>query len=284
MAAVKRGPVTPPKTAAESKAMLTKLMQAYDESSKAFLEKYSNDRRRWKINLFEAEYGTYRTVAGLPSKGSPKTLLEEILKAPDADMETKGDADGMLVFRTASAAQSSGKTDEWIKQAEAHLKAYPKGEYNQRIESEIASIKVLADLKTKPMEIKFTAVDGREVDLSKMRGKVVLIDFWATWCGPCVQEVPNVVKAYEKLHPKGFEIIGISLDRAGDKAKLESFTKEHAMPWPQYFDGKYWENEISTRYGIHSIPAMWLVDKKGMMVSTEARGSLEREVEKLLNQ
>jgi thiol-disulfide isomerase/thioredoxin len=137
-----------------------------------------------------------------------------------------------------------------------------------------------AKLKTEPLDLKFTALDGTEIDLAKMRGKVVLIDFWATWCGPCVQEVPNVVEAYEDLHPKGFEIIGISLDK--DKAKFEAFIKEKGMAWPQYFDGKGWQNEISSRFGIQSIPAMWLVDKKGMLVETNAREDLEEKVEKLL--
>jgi thiol-disulfide isomerase/thioredoxin len=135
-------------------------------------------------------------------------------------------------------------------------------------------------LLNKTIDLKFTAVDGTQVDLANLKGKVVLIDFWATWCGPCVGELPNVLKAYEKLHPKGFEIIGISLD--SDKAKLEAFTKEKGMSWPQFFDGKGWKNEISTRFGIHSIPAMWLVDKGGKLVSTSVRGKLEEEVEKYL--
>lgn len=147
-------------------------------------------------------------------------------------------------------------------------------------EKMLKSIKATAALKSKPLDMKFTAVDGREVDLSKMRGKVVLIDFWATWCGPCVQELPNVLKAYKELHPKGFEIIGISLD--SDKEKLESFVKEKGMDWPQFFDGKGWKNEMATTYDIHSIPAMWLVDQKGMVIDTAARGGLEGKVAKLL--
>jgi thiol-disulfide isomerase/thioredoxin len=109
---------------------------------------------------------------------------------------------------------------------------------------------------------------------------VVLIDFWATWCGPCVAELPNVLKAYKELHPKGFEIVGISLD--SDKEKLESFVKEKGMDWPQFFDGKGWKNEISSNYGINSIPAMWLVDQKGMVIDTAARANLEEKVAKLL--
>ena len=148
------------------------------------------------------------------------------------------------------------------------------------IERKIQTLKASADLKSKPLELKFTAVDGREVDLAKMQGKVVLIDFWATWCGPCVAELPNVLKAYKELHPKGFEIVGISLD--SDKEKLESFVKERGMEWPQFFDGQGWKNEIASRYGINSIPAMWLVNKKGMVVDTAARGGLEEKVAKLL--
>jgi thiol-disulfide isomerase/thioredoxin len=131
-----------------------------------------------------------------------------------------------------------------------------------------------------PLDIKFQSVDGKRVDISALKGKVVLVDFWATWCGPCVAEIPHVKAAYEKLHSKGFEIIGISLD--SDKAKLKDFTKKNGMTWPQYFDGKGWKNTISTKFGIHSIPQMWLVDKKGNLVDMQGRQNLEAKVEKLL--
>ena len=139
----------------------------------------------------------------------------------------------------------------------------------------------MKDLKTKPVELKFTATDGKEVDLAKMRGKVVLVDFWASWCGPCVAEAPNVVAAYKKLHDKGFEIIGISLDQ--DKDKMEASAKKLGLTWQQYFDGKGWQNSISSAFGINSIPATWLIDKKGMMRETSLRGeALAPAVEKLL--
>ena len=132
----------------------------------------------------------------------------------------------------------------------------------------------------KPLEIKFTSVDGRAVDLAELKGKVVLVDFWATWCGPCVGEIPHVKEAYEKLHPKGFEIVGISFDK--DKAKLESFVKDKGMTWPQYFDGKMWDNDYGKKYGIQGIPAMWLVDKKGNLRDPNGRQDLAGKVEKLL--
>jgi len=130
------------------------------------------------------------------------------------------------------------------------------------------------------LDLKFTAVDGTAFDLATWRGKVVLIDFWATWCGPCRRAIPFVVDAYRKLHAKGFEIVGISLDR--DRDQMLQFTKDKSMPWPQYFDGLVWENKISRRFGIEGIPTLWLIDKQGRLRNPEAGDDLEAEVTKLL--
>lgn len=141
----------------------------------------------------------------------------------------------------------------------------------------------MIEAKSKPLELSFTAFDGREVDLSQLRGRVVLIDFWATWCGPCVAELPNVRAVYEAFHDKGFEVVGVSLDLEHDRGKLTRFLKENNMPWPQYFDGKGWKNDLATRYGINGIPAMFLLNQEGKVVSTNARGEkLEKEVRSLL--
>lgn len=132
----------------------------------------------------------------------------------------------------------------------------------------------------KPLDLKFTNPDNTSVDLADLRGKVVLIDFWATWCGPCMKEVPNVVAAYKKYHDKGFEIIGISLDKHRDT--MLRITREKEMTWPQYFDGKEWNNEISSSFHIQSIPTMWLVNKRGIVATTNARVNLDDQVAKLL--
>lgn len=122
---------------------------------------------------------------------------------------------------------------------------------------------------------------GKPFDLAIYKGKVVLVDFWATWCGPCVRELPNVQKVYEKHHSAGFEILGISLD--SDKAKLEKFLEANKMPWQQYFDGKGWENKLAQQYGVNSIPATYLLDAEGKIIAKDLRGeSLELAVAKAL--
>jgi peroxiredoxin len=123
----------------------------------------------------------------------------------------------------------------------------------------------------------FTGLKGESINLEDYRGKVVLVDFWATWCPPCIAELPHVLATYKKYHDKGFEIIGISLDK--DKAKLESFIAEKEMAWPQYFDGKGWDNELSNRYAVSSIPATFLLGPDGKIIATSLRGD---QLEKLV--
>ena len=81
-------------------------------------------------------------------------------------------------------------------------------------------------------EFSGTTIDGKEVSVKDFRGKVLLIDFWATWCGPCVREMPNVVATWEKYKDRGFAILGVSLDREGDEDKLRAFVRKHGMGWP----------------------------------------------------
>ena len=111
---------------------------------------------------------------------------------------------------------------------------------------------------------------GETLSVAGQKGKVVLIDFWATWCMPCVAELPNVLKTYEHYHGQGFEIIGVSLDQ--DQAKVVNFIKQKQMTWPQYFDGAGWKNKLAAKYGIESIPATYLLDRQGNIIAKGLRG------------
>lgn len=122
---------------------------------------------------------------------------------------------------------------------------------------------------------------GQPLSVANYKGKVVLVDFWATVSGPCLQELPNVLRAYERHHAQGFEIIGINLDQ--DEKKLKDFTKQMKMPWPQYFDGKGWDNKLAGKYGVQSIPTTFLLDGSGTIVGRNLRGeALEEAVIKAL--
>ena len=236
----------------------------------------------------------------------------EKLKDPNLSEDERFKLRMTAVNRTLAAKRGGDEAEfvaELEKAARALIKEFPKREDGYRLllsaaqDSHEAKARALAkeiiasdnsgevkasaegllrklDALGKPLDIKFTALDSREVDVSRMNGKVVLIDFWATWCVPCVAEIPNVKKAYEKLQPKGFEIVGISFD--DDKEKLQKFVSKEQMPWPQFFDGEGWQNKFGQRYGINGIPTMWLVDKQGNLREMNARDGLEAKVGKLL--
>ena len=131
------------------------------------------------------------------------------------------------------------------------------------------------------MNIAGTALDGQSFDLKQWRGKVVLVDFWATWCPPCLEELPVVQNAYARFHKDGLEIVGVSLDESKDK--LAKFVTEHEMPWPQMFfqDQPRWENPLVRKYDIKGIPTMFLLDREGQITPVDLSrepliGAIER--------
>ena len=131
----------------------------------------------------------------------------------------------------------------------------------------------------------FTQKDTADVPvkLSSFRGKYVLLDFWASWCGPCRAENPNVVKAFNKYHDKGFTVLGVSLDRPGQKEKWIKAIHDDGLYWTQVSDLNFWDNEVAKQYGIQAIPQNYLIDPSGKIIAKSVRGEeLEKKLAEVL--
>jgi peroxiredoxin len=193
--------------------------------------------------------------------------------------EKTDDVAQVLMMKAMLYFQVLDNTDKSVELIEQLKRDYPETTQGKNADEILENIKKQAEAKKLRSQLvdgaKFPDFDekdleGKPLSVANYKGKVVLIDFWATWCPPCVAELPNVQKAYETHHKDGFEIIGISLDQ--DEKKLKSFIKEKNMPWPQYFDGKGWGSKLAGKYGVTSIPATFLLDREGKIIGTDLRG------------
>jgi len=212
----------------------------------ALLEKYKDQKTDDVARILLMKAMLYVQILDDSDKG---TALVKKIKADFPDTEPGKNADKLL---EQMAAQAKSK----------------------QMQKDLAVGSKFPDFQEKDL-------DGKQLSMASYKGKVVLVDFWATWCGPCIRELPSVLKAYEKHHANGFEIIGISLDQ--DKGKLTSFIEGKGMKWPQYFDGKGWGNKLAVKYGVNSIPATYLLDGEGKIIAKNLRGdALEETVAKSL--
>jgi thiol-disulfide isomerase/thioredoxin len=225
-------------------------------------------------------------------------LVEQVKAKLNAGKTTEADLKPELAaFDALSAKHAAEKTDEvamiGLMKARLYLEVFKDSKTGiaqlKQLKADFPATQLatkidpfIANLEAEALAEETTAVgktftpfaekdlSGAPLALPTGKGKVVLVDFWATWCGPCVAELPNVIAAYQKYHDRGFEIVGVSLDK--DRAALDAFIAEHKMTWPQYFDGRGWENKLAQAYGIHSIPATFLLDGEGKIIAKGLRG------------
>jgi thiol-disulfide isomerase/thioredoxin len=168
---------------------------------------------------------------------------------------------------------NEAKAHELLSQLKTDFKGTPFVAALEKQEAAKAAAKAMQDslvIGAKFPDFNVTDVAGQPLSVASHKGKVVLVDFWATWCPPCRAELPNVIAAYQKYHAQGFDIIGVSLDE--DKDKLLSFLKDQNMTWPEYFDGQHWDNKLAVKYGIDAIPDNFLLDGNGKIIGKDLRG------------
>jgi thiol-disulfide isomerase/thioredoxin len=159
------------------------------------------------------------------------------------------------------------------------VKAYY--ENYKQLKKKLESGKLLAEGKLAPDFTEFLTDGKKQMKLSDLKGKVVLIDFWASWCGPCRKENPNVVKTYEKYKNDGFTIMSVSLDT--DRAKWLAAIKQDNLTWPNHVsDLKGWSSQVGRLYEVGSVPFTVLIDKEGRIIKVNLRGeALEKELSKI---
>ncbi len=132
----------------------------------------------------------------------------------------------------------------------------------------------------KPLRLKFKDLEGREIDSEKLKGNVIIVHFWATWAASSIRNLDRLRELELKYIGKGLKILGISVDR--EKKSLAGFVEYKNVGWPQFFDDENKENRIASTLGVTTIPALWLIDKKGIVRDTNASSNLERAVNELL--
>ena len=212
-------------------------------------------------------YATALTQLGIKAELQKASLDSLFAKVPESNPNYKP----TLV---AAMFGSMGKNNQaFLKYGRLYMDKY-KGEYDMLdkfVSDKMIQLKGAAGIGDEAINIVGDTPDGKKMDLKSLRGKYVLIDFWASWCGPCRRDNPHVVKLYNKYKDKGFDILGVSLDN--NKAKWEAAIEKDQLKWHHISDLKGWSSTLAKPYGVRGIPYTVLVDKEGKILAKKLRGA-----------
>ena len=206
----------------------------------------------------------------------PSPRVAEVESCTRALLRFDGKDDGlhMVLFRIAESLpvdQERTRLQELTREA-------PSGATSSRVKAALQNL----DRLGQPLELSFAAVNGHNLSLTALRGKVVVIDFWGPSCGPCVRDFPKLKELYSKYRAQGLEVLGISVDP--DEKELNRFLEKHPLPWPVKYDGNDSKQHVAQSFGIAEIPVVWLVDRRGVLRDLKGREDQERKVEALLKE
>ena len=262
---------------AAQRQLLAMLAVLGDAESIDMLEKRANGKEsaQWKATLLLAKW--WQTNKDADAQGK---ILDDLQKLAKANSKDEPLAQIVAMFPEQAAANEELRT-----RAENIVINDLKSPLAGQLAQGLAAAAKLRALAGKPLTVEGTTVDGSKFSTADWKGKVILVDFWATWCGPCREELPRVKKAYADFHKDGLEILGVSCDKKGEILK-QFLTANPDMPWPQLFDvnAKEGWHPLADTYGITGIPTMFLIDKKGIVRTVTARENFEELIPKMLKE
>ncbi|MCM4158800.1 redoxin domain-containing protein [Antarcticibacterium flavum] len=210
-------------------------------------------------------------------------VKEEDLEIKKRMIEENPDAyvSALIVTDMRSIGASTAEVKQYFEMLSDNVKQTPMA---QALKTNLDKVSAV-DIGSKAPTFSGPNPDGEEISLQDAMGKVTLIDFWAAWCRPCRVENPNIVEVYEKYHDKGFNVIGVSLDRADQRDRWLQAIEDDNLTWTQISNLQFWEEPIAQLYGIRAIPAAFILDENGVIVAKNVRGpALEKKVKELLGE